>query len=169
MQRLLTHSSSPTVWLEECRIFYDHLRNRGYPVKAIDASYSSINWNQRRKMLEPKIRTKTCDDASSLGTAAAFSQIETRRERTFFGALLTSRSTSCEPPALNGTTYSRQVPSSQYGALSRWETFYDGDLLAISMGPLQSVPKIVGIPVPVVTPVLSSCKSDARWAPFKLS
>ena len=63
LQRLLTHSSSPTVWLEECRIFYDHLRNRGYPVKAIDASFRSINWNQRRKMLEPKIRTKTCDDA----------------------------------------------------------------------------------------------------------
>ena len=97
---------------------------------------------------------------SSLGTAAAFSQIETRRERTFFGALLTSRSTSCEPPALNGTTYSRQVPSSQYGALSRWETFYDGDLLAISMGPLQSVPKIVSIPVPCCDP--SDVELDIR-------
>ena len=62
LQRLLTHSSSPTVWLEECRIFYDHLRNRGYPVKAIDASFRSVNWNQRRKMLEPKIRAKACDD-----------------------------------------------------------------------------------------------------------
>ena len=63
LQRLLTHSSSPTVWLEDCRIFYDHLRNRGYPVKAIDASFRSINWNQRRKMLEPKTRIKDCDDA----------------------------------------------------------------------------------------------------------
>jgi len=54
MHRLLTHSSSPTVWLEECRFFYDHLRNRGYPAKAIDACFREINWNQRRKMLEPK-------------------------------------------------------------------------------------------------------------------
>ena len=61
--RLLTHSSSPSVWLEDCRIFYDHLRNRGYPVKAIDASFSSVNWSQRRKMLEPKTQIKACDDA----------------------------------------------------------------------------------------------------------
>ena len=54
MHRVLTHSSSPTVWLEECRFFYDHLRNRGYPAKAIDACFREINWNQRSKMLEPK-------------------------------------------------------------------------------------------------------------------
>ena len=29
MQGLLTHSSNPLVWLEECRSFYEHLRNRG--------------------------------------------------------------------------------------------------------------------------------------------
>ena len=45
MHRLLTHSSSPAVWLKECRLFYEpyavshyeHPRNRGYPAKAIDA------------------------------------------------------------------------------------------------------------------------------------
>ena len=52
MHRLLTHSSSPR--LEECRFFYDHVRNRGYPAKAIAACFREINWNQRRKMLEPK-------------------------------------------------------------------------------------------------------------------
>jgi hypothetical protein len=31
MHRLLTHSSNPDVWLEECAVFYSHLRNRGYP------------------------------------------------------------------------------------------------------------------------------------------
>jgi hypothetical protein len=54
MYRLLTHSSNPTVWLEECAVFYNHLRNRGYPSKAIDSTFRSINWNQRSKMLEPK-------------------------------------------------------------------------------------------------------------------
>mmetsp|Transcript_40948 Transcript_40948/g.85450 ORF Transcript_40948/g.85450 Transcript_40948/m.85450 type:complete len:573 (-) Transcript_40948:730-2448(-) len=56
MHRLLTHSSSPTVWLEECAVFYSHLRNRGYPSKAIDSTFRTINWNQRSKMLEPKKR-----------------------------------------------------------------------------------------------------------------
>ena len=52
----LTHSSSPDVWLEECGVFYSHLRNRGYPSKAIDASFRTINWDQRGKMLEPRKR-----------------------------------------------------------------------------------------------------------------
>jgi hypothetical protein len=56
MHRLLTHSSSPDVWLEECALFYSHLRNRGYPSKAIDATFRKVNWNQRSKMLEPKKR-----------------------------------------------------------------------------------------------------------------
>jgi hypothetical protein len=54
MHRLLTHSSSPTVWLEECAVFYSHLRNRGYPTRAIDSTFRAINWNQRSKMLEPR-------------------------------------------------------------------------------------------------------------------
>ena len=31
LHRLLTHSSSPTVWLEECRVLYlhAHVRKRG--------------------------------------------------------------------------------------------------------------------------------------------
>lgn len=62
LHRLLTHSSNPQVWLEECRTFYEHLRNRGYPVKAIDSSFREISWNQRRIMLEPKT-AKTGNDA----------------------------------------------------------------------------------------------------------
>jgi hypothetical protein len=54
MHRLLTHSSSPTVWLEECAVFYSHLRNRGYPTRAINATFRRVNWNQRSEMLEPK-------------------------------------------------------------------------------------------------------------------
>ena len=63
VQRLLTHSSNPSVWLEECRIFYEHLRNRGYPVKAIDSTFRSINWNQRQKMLESKMLARGKNDA----------------------------------------------------------------------------------------------------------
>ncbi len=37
-------------------MFYSHLHNRGYPSKAIDSTFRTINWNQRRKMLEPKQR-----------------------------------------------------------------------------------------------------------------
>ena len=61
--RLLTHSSNPSVWLEECRIFYAHLRNRGYPAKAIDACFRGVDWNQRRKALEPKAKVRGDDDA----------------------------------------------------------------------------------------------------------
>jgi hypothetical protein len=56
MHRLLTHSSSPAVWLEECALFYSHLRNRGYPTRAINATFRKVNWNQRSKMLEPRKR-----------------------------------------------------------------------------------------------------------------
>ena len=59
VQRLLTHFSNPSVLLEECSIFYKHLQDRGYPVKAIDSTFRvcSSNWNQRRKMLEPKTKS----------------------------------------------------------------------------------------------------------------
>jgi hypothetical protein len=43
MHRLLTHSSSPAVWLEECDLFCSHPRNRGYQYKAIDATFSKVN------------------------------------------------------------------------------------------------------------------------------
>ena len=39
MQRLLTHSSCPSVWPEECSIFYAHLRNRGYHARAFDSCF----------------------------------------------------------------------------------------------------------------------------------
>ena len=65
MHSLLTHSSSPTVWLKECSFFYEHPSNRGYPAnlcaKAINACFSKINWNQRQKLLEPKKRKDVQD------------------------------------------------------------------------------------------------------------
>jgi hypothetical protein len=63
MQRLLSHFSNPSVWLEECRSFYEHLHNRDYPACAIDSCFRSFNWNQRRKMLAPKLKTRSGDDS----------------------------------------------------------------------------------------------------------
>ena len=54
MHRLLTHSSNPNVWLKEITFFYNHLRDRGYPVRAIDSCFKEINWNQREQMLKPR-------------------------------------------------------------------------------------------------------------------
>jgi hypothetical protein len=56
MHRLLTHSSNPDVWLKEITVFYNHLREKGYPVKAIDSAFKEINWNQREQMLKPRER-----------------------------------------------------------------------------------------------------------------
>jgi hypothetical protein len=61
MHMLLTHSSNPTIWLEECAAFYSHLRNRGYPSRAINATFRKVNWNQRSKMLEPRKREQDDD------------------------------------------------------------------------------------------------------------
>ena len=58
MHRLLTHSSNINIWLEECHKFYDHLRARGYPARAIDATFRKVSWNQRSKLLEPKVTSK---------------------------------------------------------------------------------------------------------------
>ena len=52
--RLLTHSSTPTIWIEECRRFYDHLRRRGYPASAISSTFQKVSWNQRQQILNPK-------------------------------------------------------------------------------------------------------------------
>ena len=54
MHRLLTHSSNLDVWLKEITVFCNHLRERGYPVRAIDSVFKEINWNQRAKMLQPR-------------------------------------------------------------------------------------------------------------------
>jgi hypothetical protein len=49
-------------------------------------------------------------------------------------------------------TRSSNAPTSLSRAQFQSYLLDDGDLLAISMGPLQSVPKIVGIPVPCCDP-----------------
>ena len=65
MQRLLTHSSNPSVWLKECRNFYEHLHNRGYHARAIDFCFRSFNWNQRQNMPKPNEAATT---TSSINT-----------------------------------------------------------------------------------------------------
>ena len=51
MRRLLTHSSKVNVWLEECRKYYYHLRARGYPARAIDATFRKVSWNQTKQLV----------------------------------------------------------------------------------------------------------------------
>jgi hypothetical protein len=73
MHRLLTHSSNPTIWLEECAVFYSHLRNRGYPSRAINATFRNVNWNQRSKMLQPRKREQDEDKFFAQYRACVFS------------------------------------------------------------------------------------------------
>ena len=56
--RLLTHCSSPETWIEECRVFYDHLRQRGYPATAINPIFHKISWSKRQELLEERSRGK---------------------------------------------------------------------------------------------------------------
>jgi hypothetical protein len=91
----------------------------------------------------------TATTLSSKRTVHAYSHTEMRRELTSYGEKLTSCTRSCDCKAPDET---RNAPSSQSRAHSRWDLFCDDDYLAISMGPLQSVPKIVGIPVPCCDP-----------------
>ena len=56
--RLLTHSSTPTIWIEECRRFYDHLRRRGYPAAAISSTFRKVSWSQRQHVLNPKMKSE---------------------------------------------------------------------------------------------------------------
>ena len=58
---LPTHSSNIYIWLEECRKFNDHRQARGYPARAIDATFSKVSWNQRSKLLEPNVTSKAGD------------------------------------------------------------------------------------------------------------
>ena len=44
--------------VEECRKFYDHLLAWGYPARAIDATFRKVSWNQRSKLLGPKVTSK---------------------------------------------------------------------------------------------------------------
>ena len=51
LQRLLTHSSTPEIWMEECRKFYEHLRRRGYPHKLLFRIFDQVSWCQRKEIL----------------------------------------------------------------------------------------------------------------------
>ena len=73
MHRLLTHSSNINIWLEECHKFYDHLRARGYPARAIDATFRKVSWNQRSKLLEPKVTSKADNNFFTLYNGCVFS------------------------------------------------------------------------------------------------
>ena len=78
--RLLTHSSTPTIWIEECRRFYDHLRRRGYPAAAISSTFRKVSWSQRQHVLNPKMKSE--NENFSPPTEDAFFQRETHRGAT---------------------------------------------------------------------------------------
>ena len=61
MYRLLTHTSSPAAWLEECRILYGHVRSGGYAKTAVDSSLRKVDWNKRRSLLAPRNKTEQDD------------------------------------------------------------------------------------------------------------
>ena len=61
IHRLLTHISSPAVWLEECRILYGHVRSGGYAKKAVDSSLRKVDWNERRNLLATRNKTERDD------------------------------------------------------------------------------------------------------------
>ena len=54
--RLLTHSSSPEVWLEEGRFFYHHLRSRGYPGGFLEQVFLEVTWARRAEAIKEKRR-----------------------------------------------------------------------------------------------------------------
>ena len=58
VQRLLMHSSTPEIWMKEVRCFYEHLRARGYPAKAIRSTFAEVSWNQRKAILDTKRQRK---------------------------------------------------------------------------------------------------------------
>jgi hypothetical protein len=131
MHRLLKHSSNPAVWLEECAVFYSHLRNNGNPSKAIDSTFRTVNWNQRSKMLEPKKRVED-DQVFAQYRGCVFSNrsapesAELRAETELSLEELQEQGQGCEIPP--------HAPSSRSGACSRWDKFCLGELFAISMG-----------------------------------
>jgi hypothetical protein len=124
MHRLLTHSSNPDVRLDECGVFYSHLRNRGYPSKAIDSTFLTVNWNQRSKMLEPKKRV--ADDrffAQYRGCVFSNRNAPGRAE------LRAEMDLSLEELREQGegrdmfSSYALFAPCSRSGAQSRWDVF----------------------------------------------
>ena len=52
--RLLTHSSSPEIWMEEGRSFYHWLCSRGYPRRYLRTVFQEVTWERRSRVLEPK-------------------------------------------------------------------------------------------------------------------
>ena len=51
-------SHTVNMWFEECRQFCHHLRERGRPARAIDATFREVCWNQRSRLLEPKVTSQ---------------------------------------------------------------------------------------------------------------
>jgi len=49
--RLLTHSSTPELWMEEGSIFYHHLCSRGYPRSFLRTVFQEVTWARRSQLL----------------------------------------------------------------------------------------------------------------------
>ena len=54
LPRLLTHSSSPEIWMEEGRSFYHWLCSRGYPRRYLRTVFQEVTWERRSRVLEQK-------------------------------------------------------------------------------------------------------------------
>ncbi len=130
MHRLLTHSSSPAFWLEECALFYSHLRNRGYQSKAIDTTFRKVNWNQRSKMLEPKKRVAD-DKFFAQYRSCIFSNRNTQGSAELQAEMDLSLEELLEQG--QGRSIFPHAPPSRSGARSRRDILCLSDLLAISM------------------------------------
>ena len=116
---LLTRSSSPAVRLEECRVFYGHLRKRGesYPASARPTGASDTACWRRG----PRPSTTTRCFANIAG---APSPTETHRQQKSFREASAPPSSHCARLGkAPGGPSSRQKPSSQSGALCRRHPF----------------------------------------------
>ena len=49
--RLATHSSTPDTWLKETKVFYHHLRSRGYPSMFLEQVFKEVTWARRTEVL----------------------------------------------------------------------------------------------------------------------
>lgn len=59
--RLLTHSSTPEIWLEETSILYRHLCSRGYPRWFLRTVFEEVTWARRSELIT-RSRKEPCDE-----------------------------------------------------------------------------------------------------------
>ena len=98
-------------------------------MKAVDATFSSINWNQRHKILSLKMPAEgTNDTFFAAYSGCVFSNRNapgTDQLRGFMNLSLIEMRT--QEDGQESRDIFPPVPSSQTGAPSRWDVFYGGN------------------------------------------